>query len=521
MGQHDWRIGLLAIIASVSISGCLPEEAALAPSAPAETPPNVAPTIAGNPSLVATAGQAWQFQPVATDADGDTLSFSAAGLPAWLAINSQTGLVSGTPGDMHVGLTPAIVITVSDGEASTSLQAFAIDVGALAPPAQPEPPTEPEPTPPPPPPANTAPGISGSPATSVQATTAYTFVPVATDADMPAQRLTFAITGRPTWASFSTTTGALTGTPSAGQVGVYSNIRISVSDGQASTSLPAFSITVTAAPNRAPTISGTPGSSATVGTQYSFQPSATDPDGQTLTYAISNRPAWASFSSSTGRLSGTPAAEHVGTTTGIVITVSDGTASASLPAFAITVNAAPNRAPTISGSPATSVTVGMAYSFAPTASDPDGDALTWSISGKPGTAMFNVSTGQLTWTPSTAGTWTNILITVTDSRGASASLPAFSITVNPAAPTGTAALSWQAPTQYTDGTALPGNELDAYRIYGGTSAGSLNPIAEVDSGTMNFTVQALPSGTHYFAVTAVSDSGVESAMSEVGSKTIP
>jgi hypothetical protein len=163
----------------------------------------------------------------------------------------------------------------------------------------------------------------------------------------------------------------------------------------------------------------------------------------------------------------------------------------------------------------------MAYSFAPTASDPDGDALTWSISGKPGPAMFNVSTGQLTWTPSTAGTWNNIVITVTDSRGASASLPAFSITVNPAAPTGTAALSWQAPTQYTDGTALPGNELDAYRIYGGTSAGSLSPIAEVDSGTMDFTVQALPSGTHYFAVTAVSVSGVESAMSGVGSKTIP
>jgi hypothetical protein len=347
-------------------------------------------------------------------------------------------------------------------------------------------------------------------------------VPVAADVDTPAQTLTFAIAGRPAWASFNTATGALTGTPSAGQVGVYSNIRISVSDGQASTALPAFSITVTAPPNRAPTISGTPGSSATVGTPYSFQPSAADPDGQSLTYSISNRPAWASFSSSTGRLSGTPAAEHAGTTTsGIVISVSDGLVSASLPAFAITVNAAPNGAPTISGSPATTVTVGMAYNFAPTASDPDGDALTWSISGKPGPATFNVSTGQLTWTPSTAGTWNSIVITVTDSRGASASLPAFSITVNPAAATGTATLSWEAPTQYTDGSSLPGSDLDAYRIYSGSSAGSLSRIAEVDGGTTSFTVQSLASGTHYFAVTAVSVSGIESAMSSVGSKTIP
>jgi hypothetical protein len=84
-----------------------------------------------------------------------------------------------------------------------------------------------------------------------------------------------------------------------------------------------------------------------------------------------------------------------------------------------------------------------------------------------------------------------------------------------------ATLTWQAPTQYTDGSTLPGGELDAYRIYQGTSAGSLNRVAEVDGGTMMFTVQPLSSGTHYFAVTAVSASGTESALSAVGSKTIP
>lgn len=91
--------------------------------------------------------------------------------------------------------------------------------------------------------------------------------------------------------------------------------------------------------NRAPTISGTPAVSVTTGQAYSFTPTAADPDGQTLTYSISNRPSWATFSTSNGRLSGTPTSAQVGTYAGIVISVSDGSLSASLPAFSITVAA--------------------------------------------------------------------------------------------------------------------------------------------------------------------------------------
>lgn len=47
------------------------------------------------------------------------------------------------------------------------------------------------------------------------------------------------------------------------------------------------------AANRAPTISGKPATSATVGKSYTFQPTARDPDGDKLTYSISNKPAWA------------------------------------------------------------------------------------------------------------------------------------------------------------------------------------------------------------------------------------
>ncbi len=186
---------------------------------------------------------------------------------------------------------------------------------------------------------NLAPVISGTPATSVVAGSAYSFQPTATDAN--GDRLRFSIANKPAWASFSGKRGRLSGTPGSASVGAYSNIVISVSDGHASASLPAFSIQVTApaATNSAPVISGTPSTTVLTDSAYSFQPTATDADADPLSFSISNMPAWASFSTTTGQLSGTPGAGSVGTYSNIVISVTDGKVSASLPAFAIQVDA--------------------------------------------------------------------------------------------------------------------------------------------------------------------------------------
>jgi hypothetical protein len=90
-------------------------------------------------------------------------------------------------------------------------------------------------------------------------------------------------------------------------------------------------------PNRAPTITGTPATSVLPGALYSFQPEATDPDGNALTFSVVNLPAWATFDELTGLLRGTPGAGDVGTVTGIVISVSDGVAAAALPALDLSV----------------------------------------------------------------------------------------------------------------------------------------------------------------------------------------
>jgi hypothetical protein len=170
--------------------------------------------------------------------------------------------------------------------------------------------------------------------------------------------LTFSIQSAPPWATFNTATGALTGTPSVSQVGTNSNIAISVKSGTQTASLAAFSITVTNPNNNPPTISGNPPTSVNVGSPYSFTPTVSNPAGGTLTFSIQNPPPWASFNATNGALTGTPVAADVGTTTGIVISVSNGTASASLPAFNIAVNQVSNGTATLNWTAVTTNTNG-------------------------------------------------------------------------------------------------------------------------------------------------------------------
>jgi hypothetical protein len=92
-----------------------------------------------------------------------------------------------------------------------------------------------------------------------------------------------------------------------------------------------------AATSGALSISGIPSQGISVGSSYSFRPTATEPSAAPLTFSITNRPAWATFDPATGTLSGTPSAANVGLSPEIVISVSDGTASATLAAFSIEV----------------------------------------------------------------------------------------------------------------------------------------------------------------------------------------
>jgi sarcosine oxidase gamma subunit len=327
----------------------------------------------------------------------------------------------------------------------------------------------------------------------------------------------------PIWAAFDAASGALTGVPTLANVGATSNIVISVTDGMDFASLAAFSITVldSGSGNSAPSISGSPASQVLANSAYSFTPQASDADGDALTFSISNQPGWADFNTASGALTGTPTLANVGATANIVITVTDGTDSASLPGFTITVvdDGSGNVAPTISGSPASQVLANSAYSFTPQASDADGDTLTFSVQGLPSWANFSTGNGRISGTPGDAdvGSYSGISITVSDGEE-TASLGPFTITVQ-AVTIGSATLSWTPPTQNTDGSGL--TDLAGYNLYWGSSSGNYTESAALDNpGLTSYVVENLTAGSWYFVITAVNSDGVESGYSGQAVKTI-
>jgi hypothetical protein len=105
--------------------------------------------------------------------------------------------------------------------------------------------------------------------------------------------------------------------------------------------------------NQAPTIAGSPPTRIVAGELYEFAPTANDPEGDTLEFAVARKPSWANFDRATGRLWGVPGAEDVGNFTNIGISVSDGHASVSLLAFDISVDQIAAGSATISWTPPT------------------------------------------------------------------------------------------------------------------------------------------------------------------------
>jgi len=469
----------------------------------AETPAvttGLPPVISGMPVTAITSGQAYAFQPVAVDAAGNPLTFAITNCPVWATFSTATGRLSGTPTAAQAGTYSSITVRASDGTLSATLAPFQIVVTAATP---------------------DMPDINGTPTATVVAGQAYSFQPTATD---PAGKaLTFSITHPPVWATFSSATGKLSGTPSTTQVGSYSAIVISVDNGTEMTSLPAFAIQVTAAPTPdSPSISGTPVATDTAGMAYAFTPTAHDPAGKTLTFAIVNRPVWATFNAATGMLSGTPSTAQAGNYPGIVISATTGTASASLPAFSILVAQASPTGPTISGSPGTTATVGSLYKFTPTHTDPSGGTLVFSIANAPAWATFDATTGQLSGTPATSNVGTNSGITISISDGTSrATLPAFSIVVTqPPATTSSATLEWVAPTTNTNGTPLV--NLSGYQIHYGSSADAMTQTVQISDPTqVTYKITGLSPGTWYFEIVAYNSVNLSSSASGVVSKSIP
>jgi len=262
------------------------------------------------------------------------------------------------------------------------------------------------------------------------------------------------------------------------------------------------------------TLSGQPQRWIRAGDTYLFEPEVSGVSGA-VSFAIRNKPEWASFDARTGRLSGTPSEEDAGWYNYITIYARDRHSRAKLHTYNLRV--APNKlnddnaVPRISGSAPASAYVGRGYYFKPTARDADGDKLTFSVSNAPEWSRFNPHTGTLYGTPTVAGTNSDIVISVTDGK-AMASLGAFG--VRAVGGKGAVVLSWNPPTHNVDETVL--TDLAGYQIAYGTAAHNLNRRLHVpDAQARSVAIEELDAGPYYFAIRSYTAAGLESERSSL------
>lgn len=119
-------------VVGLGLSACGGEGESVTPTSVAPAPANRAPFISGDPAVSVTANAAYEFTPVASDPDGDALTFNIINQPNWADFDTATGTLSGTPATSDLGAFADIQISVTDGQVSASLSPFSVTVDAAA-----------------------------------------------------------------------------------------------------------------------------------------------------------------------------------------------------------------------------------------------------------------------------------------------------------------------------------------------------------------------------------------------------
>ncbi len=349
---------------------------------------------------------------------------------------------------------------------------------------------------------NSAPSITGTPASTVAVGSAYLFAPTATDSDVD-DILTFTISNSPDWANFSTVSGVLSGIPAESNVGTASNIIISVYDGTDTTALPPFTITVTG--NTSPVavddnVVGTEDNASLI----AVLSNDTDADGNTLSILSITQPTNGGASISGTSVSYTPNADYFGTDMFTYITTDGmgGTATATVTIVITPVNdtpiAVPDSASTTQGN---GVTINLLDNDSGLG---DGSIVVTITSSTSDGTLLNNSDGTVHYTPNTEFTGTDAFIyQIEDADNQTATANgSIEVTCGSACPEGsrTVQLSWD-PSLSAD--------VVSYNVYYGTATGSYTDVMMVTSGTSYNYVTALK-GMQYFAITAVTSDGNES-----------
>ena len=361
--------------------------------------------IFGEPTKVILQNEQYLFNPTIKNSSATLLRYRAEGLPIWLKLDTFTGQISGIPTNGDIGLTDNIIITVTDGNETSSLAPFRIEVENV----------------------NDAPTIVGNPHPQAYEDIEYTFQPIANDIDINTT-LSFMGINFPDWLQIDKSTGKVTGIPKVSDIGVDENITIVVSDGAVTSSL-VFSLEIMEI-NDVPILSGEPLLTVNEDSLYEFTFDIINEENDILEFGGRYLPSWLSIDNM-GRLSGIPTNDNVGINGPISIVVTDGNKASVFRDFNITVINV-NDAPIVRGEPLTEAIEDDIYRFVPDVIEIDEyDFLTFSATNLPQWAIIKPSTGEIVGIPQNedVGLSGDINISIVDNNGARVYYPLFKIEV--------------------------------------------------------------------------------------------
>ncbi|WP_316801641.1 Calx-beta domain-containing protein [Pedobacter frigidisoli] len=376
------------------------------------TPVNDAPVATTPVNLTTNKNTPVSGAITATDVDGDPLTYTAGTAPAHgTVVVNPDGTFTYTPANNYSG-NDTFTVVVSDGKGGATTVTVNVSVAAT-----------------------NVPPVASAPALTTSEGTPANGKITATDAD--GDVLTYTVTTQPSRGTVvMNPDGTYTYTPAPNYTGTDA-FTVVISDGKGGTAIVTVNVTVTPV-NHAP-VASAPAISTNEDTLVNGAITASDVDGDPLTFTIATQPAHGTVVlNANGTYTYTPAANYNGADV-FTVTVSDGkggTTTVTINVTVVSVNDAP-----VASSPAITTLQDTPKTGTVTASDVDGDALTFTLTTTPahGTVVVNAD-GTYTYTPATGYSGTDsFTITVSDGKGGSVPVtipvtitataaPAFSLT---------------------------------------------------------------------------------------------
>jgi subtilisin-like proprotein convertase family protein len=468
---------------------------------------NSAPDLAAIENQSVNEGSALNLTLSATDSDDpvDQLTYTLEpGAPAGMMIDAGSGAISWTPSEEQGPATHTVTVRVTDDGTGllSDTETFSVTVGEV----------------------NTAPEIAVIGDRTINELTTLSLSAVATDADLPANQLTYSLdAGAPAGMSINASSGAISWTPAEAQgPDVFQVTARATDNGEGGLSAATlFSVTVDEV-NSAPMLASIANRVVAEGTQLTVNASTSDADSPANQFAYSlagSVPMGASIHPQSGVFTWTPGESQGGSDYVITVVVTDDANDPleDLEIFVVTVNDA-NSAPIMAVIPDLSIDEGALLTVAASATDNDepADRITYSLeAGAPAGMTLDVDSGVISWTPTEAQGPGNYPVTVRatdDGEGALSGATTFTVAVAEAniAPTLAAIGARSIPeatvisfaASATDGDE-PANGLTFSLDAGAPAGASINPQtglfawtpAEADGpGIHNITVRVTDDG---------------------------